>query len=97
MPRKKRENIIKKIKRLWNDPKFGGAFQGANSFRDHLYFEKNVDAKLSTIYKALSGDEIYLMHKKSLKVPSIRHYRISASHELMEMDLGEFDLVGQKI
>jgi hypothetical protein len=64
MPRRRRENIIKKIKRLWNDPKFAGAFQGANSFRDHLFFEKDVDAKLSTIYKALSGDDIFFESAK---------------------------------
>jgi hypothetical protein len=49
MPRKKRENIIKKIKRLWNDPKFAGAFQGANSFRDHLYFETSRKSDINYI------------------------------------------------
>lgn len=75
------------ILRLWRDPSFDGSYRGVRTFQAILKTNLNIDIALSRLYRVLSNDEIYLIHKRPEKRIQRRHYYVHSLGELCQMDI----------
>ncbi len=56
-----------KIRKLWRDPKFHGAFSGIANFQAALKFEKNIDIPKSKLFHILKQDRNYVLEMRKIK------------------------------
>ena len=80
------EKLIQKLIKLWSDESFSGSFTGVKNFQTHLLLEKNIKVSKATIRKALARlPEFSTTITRKYKFRR-RHYSVSASRELGEID-----------
>ena len=83
------EKLIQRLLKIWSDSNFTGSFSGIKNFQNHLLFEKNLKVKRSLIRKALNRlPEFSTTITKKHKFLR-RHYSVTQSRELGEIDYAE--------